>query len=245
MLPSIIFGSLFGDGTDAPNGITDDAVMTQRMYDLNTGISTILSEGLSDVLARIDADFSASDCDEKEVNNPYGSDIVFNANHFIAMYCASKDSDAQSISQEDMEAVLRAHKAELYSFTYTDETRTEEVVTDEETGESETVTKKIRIYTVTYNGEMHFADHVFQLSDEQKTSHQITLRTCPFFSMMGPIKLFQKRSSLPLGSPMMAWSLQMVSRRSSTTTSWMRDGGTYPTVQTISEATHVVQHLCP
>lgn len=168
MLPSIIFGSLFSDGTDAPNGITDDAVMTQRMYDLNTGISTILSEGLSDVLARIDADFSASDCDEKEVNNPYGADIVFNANHFIAMYCASKDSDAQSISQEDMEAVLRAHKAELYSFTYTDETRTEEVVTDEETGESETVTKKIRIYTVTYNGEMHFADHVFQLSDEQK-----------------------------------------------------------------------------
>lgn len=67
MLPSIIFGSLFGDGTDAPNGITDDAVMTQRMYDLNTGISTILSEGLSDVLARIDADFSASDCDEKKL----------------------------------------------------------------------------------------------------------------------------------------------------------------------------------
>lgn len=31
-----------------------------------------------------------------------------------------------------------------------------------------TLTKKIRIYTVTYNGEMHFADHVFQLSDEQK-----------------------------------------------------------------------------
>lgn len=115
MLPSIIFGSLFSDGTDAPNGITDDAVMTQRMYDLNTGISTILSEGLSDVLARIDADFSASDCDEKEVNNPYGADIVFNANHFIAMYCASKDSDAQSISKEDMEAVLRAHKAELYT----------------------------------------------------------------------------------------------------------------------------------
>ena len=45
MLPVIIFGSLFGTGTDTPSGITDDTVLTQNMVDLNAGISSILSEG--------------------------------------------------------------------------------------------------------------------------------------------------------------------------------------------------------
>ena len=49
MLPSVIFGSLLGDGTETANGISDNAVLTQNMVDLNTGISTILSEGLTDV----------------------------------------------------------------------------------------------------------------------------------------------------------------------------------------------------
>ena len=70
MLPSVIFGSLFGDGTDTPNGISDDTVLVQNLADINSGISMILSEGLNDVLARIDSDFAASGCDRKEVNNP-------------------------------------------------------------------------------------------------------------------------------------------------------------------------------
>ena len=53
MLPVVIFGSLFGLGTDEPNAITDDTVLTQNMVDLNTGLSTILSEGLTDVLDRM------------------------------------------------------------------------------------------------------------------------------------------------------------------------------------------------
>lgn len=95
MLPSVIFGSLFGDGTDTPSGISDDTVLVQNMTDINSGISMILSEGLNDVLARIDSDFAASGCDGKEVNNPFGSDVVFNANAFIKMrdnvldFCAS------------------------------------------------------------------------------------------------------------------------------------------------------------
>lgn len=65
MLPSVIFGSLFGDGTDTPNGISDDTVLVQNLADINSGISMILSEGLNDVLARIDSDFAASGCDSK------------------------------------------------------------------------------------------------------------------------------------------------------------------------------------
>ena len=168
MLPSIIFGSFSGDGTNSTNAITDDTVLAQNMMDLNTGISTVLSEGLVDVLSRIDTDFAASGCDSMEVNNPYGSDVVFNANYFISMYCASKDQDVSSISMADMESILRANEDELYSFTYSDETRYVDGEIDPQTNQPEQVAVSVRIYEVQYNGEAHFQDHVFALSDDQK-----------------------------------------------------------------------------
>ena len=121
MLPSIIFGSLLGDGTDSPNGISNDEVLVQNMTAINEGISSILSEGLTDVLERIDSDFASSGCDGKEINNPFGADVVFNANAFVSQYCAHKDTDIASISKEDMEALLTANKDKLYSFAFTDE----------------------------------------------------------------------------------------------------------------------------
>ena len=179
MLPSVIFGSLFGDGTDTPNGISDDTVLVQNLADINSGISMILSEGLNDVLARIDSDFAASGCDSKEVNNPFGSDVVFNANAIVSQYCAYKDTDATSISKDDMESLLAANKDKLYSFTYTDEVR--EVPSEPEAESTETVApdttteeppeptyETIRVYTISYNGEAYFADQVFHLSDDQK-----------------------------------------------------------------------------
>ncbi|MBR2348233.1 MAG: C39 family peptidase, partial [Candidatus Methanomethylophilaceae archaeon] len=179
MLPSVIFGSLFGDGTDTPSGISDDTVLVQNMTDINSGISMILSEGLNDVLARIDSDFAASGCDGKEVNNPFGSDVVFNANAFVSQYCAYKDTDAASISKDDMESLLAANKDKLYSFTYTDEVReipAESEADSTETTSSDTTTEEpaeptyetIRVYAISYNGEAYFADQVFRLSDEQK-----------------------------------------------------------------------------
>ena len=168
MLPSIIFGSFSGDGTNSTNAITDDTVLAQNMMDLNTGISTVLSEGLVDVLSRIDTDFAASGCDSMEVNNPYGSDVVFNANYFISMYCASKDQDISSISLADMESILRANEDELYSFTYSDETRYVDGEIDPKTNQPEQVAVSVRVYEVQYNGEAHFQDHVFALSDDQK-----------------------------------------------------------------------------
>lgn len=161
MLPSVIFGSLFGDGTDTPNGISDDTVLVQNLADINSGISMILSEGLNDVLARIDSDFAASGCDSKEVNNPFGSDVVFNANAIVSQYCAYKDTDATSISKDDMESLLAANKDKLYSFTYTDEVR--EVPSEPEAESTETVApdttteeppeptyETIRVYTIDF-----------------------------------------------------------------------------------------------
>ena len=167
MLPSIIFGSLLGDGTDSPNGISNDEVLVQNMTAINEGISSILSEGLTDVLERIDSDFASSGCDGKENNNPFGADVVFNANAFVSQYCAHKDTEIASISKKDMEALLTANKDKLYSFAFTDEER--EIPPeqgDEDSGE--TIHETIRIYTISYNGEAYFADQVFHLSDDQK-----------------------------------------------------------------------------
>lgn len=166
MLPSVIFGSLLGDGSDTTNGITDDEILVQNMTEINSSISSILSDGLNDVLERIDRDFASSGCDGKEINNPYGADVVFNANAFVSQYCAYKDTDASSISKEDMERILSANKDKLYSFTHTDETRA--VASDENDEGSEPTHETIRVYTISYNGEAYSADQIFQLSDSQK-----------------------------------------------------------------------------
>ena len=74
----------------------------------------------------------------------------------------------EGISLADMEAVLRSNQGELYSFTYTDETRYVDGEIDPETNEPEQVPVTVRVYEVQYNGEAHFQDHVFRLSDDQK-----------------------------------------------------------------------------
>ena len=176
MLPSVIFGAFFGNGTDTPSGFTDDTAFTQNMTEIHTAISTVLSDGLTETLSKIDSDFSGSGCDEKVVNNPYGADVNFNANYFISMYCASKNTDIESINVDDMEAILRANKDKLYSFTYADSSRVVDVTpivpegSDQATPpEPELVTIVTRTYTIAYNGEAYFSDEIFALSDEQKT----------------------------------------------------------------------------
>lgn len=168
MLPSIIFGSIFGDGTDTPNGITDDAALTANITAMSTEVSTILQEGLVEVLAQIDTDFASSGCDEKEVNNPYGADVAYNANAFISMYCASKNTDVAGITPADMAAVIRNHKDQLYSYSYTDVTRKEQLPPAAEGAQPTEKDITVRVYTISYRGEAYFADAVFALNDDQK-----------------------------------------------------------------------------
>lgn len=186
MLPSIIFGPVISSDPEntAPSGIVNDEILTQTMLDLNESISAVLSEGLTDVLDRIDDDFEASGCDEKEINNPYGSDVRFNANYLISLYCASKNQDVQSISVDDMIASLSDSKDILYTFTYSDESWLEEVVqepavsdidssesddeTESEPAEPEFVLVTKRTYSIAYNGEAYFGDEVFGITEDQK-----------------------------------------------------------------------------
>ena len=114
---------IIGRWNGLPEWISNDEVLVQNMTAINEGISFILSEGLTDVLERIDSDFASSGCDGKEINNPFGADVVFNANAFVSQYCAHKDIEIASISKEDMEALLTANKDKLYSFAFTDEER--------------------------------------------------------------------------------------------------------------------------
>ena len=178
MLPTIIFGPVFSDGTDSKNGILDDTTLIRNVQDLNTSISMVLSNSLQGTLNEIERDFAGSGCYGKEVLYPYGADIQFNANSFISMYCASKDQDVTSISKEDLLLILRRHTSELYSYSYYDEQRI--VIVEKErqpedgepeegaAPEFERLDVTYRIYTVKYNGEPYFASRVFKLTDNQK-----------------------------------------------------------------------------
>lgn len=178
LLPSLIFGGLTQAGSEGnPDSsiLNDNAAIVENINQISQAISDLLEEGQEDVRARIDADFAASGADQKEIINPYESSPAYNANRFIAMYCAAKDQDYASISLKDMEALIRKAKDALYTFTSTEEPRTTTVTDttiDQNTGNvtvTETeVTEIWKIYTIVYNGEAYFEDKIFALSDEQK-----------------------------------------------------------------------------
>ncbi len=182
MLPSVIFGGV-GD-TYSPSDpttpiINSSTTISDNLEEISTIVSTALSESLEDTLSAIESDYASSGADGKEIINPYESSPNFNANQFIGQYCAAKESDYTSISIADMETTLRNGKEHLYSFTKKEEERVVEHVTtivtvDAFTGEETTTeevtttTEKWMIYTVVYNGEAHFADKIFHLTEDQK-----------------------------------------------------------------------------
>lgn len=165
MLPTIIFGGL--NATPETPVLNDDTAIVENVNNLSFTISGILGEGLDDVIARIDRDFSASGADQMEIINPYTAAPIYNINLFLSQYCAAKNEDYQSIDAADLERILRDGKSHLYSFTSREETRTS-TSTDPETGEETTTSEVWIIYTIIYNGEAYFEDTIFQLSEEQK-----------------------------------------------------------------------------
>lgn len=168
MLPSIIFGSLFGGSADpsAEPIMNDNAAIIENTNEIAFAINQILGEGIDDVKQRIANDFAQAGGDSYEIVNPYADDMVSNINAFIGQYCAAKDKDWENISLSDLEQALRAEVSDLYTFSRTSETRT--VPDDPETEADESGTEIWYIYTIVYRGEDHFADEIFHLTDEQK-----------------------------------------------------------------------------
>ena len=170
MLPGLIFGGLvnaFSPADSEAPVLNSETAIVENANDITFTINSILGEALDDVMARIEEDFASSGVDHMEIKNSYSSGPVFNANLIISQYCAARDEDFESISLDDLAAVLRDNKEHLYSYTSVQESR--EVTTeDPETGEETTTTETWIIYTIRYNGESYLADHVFALTDEQK-----------------------------------------------------------------------------
>ncbi len=182
MLPSIIFGWLFGGGAQAnPTTpiLNDNAAIQRNLTNIQSMVNSVLSEALTNIQADIQSDFSASGADGIEVNNPYIASTDFNVNLFISQYCAASSADYTTISIDHMEGLLRQEMEKLYSYTRKQETRTVQVtemvdVKDPETGkvtQQEVTSEKTQIwliYTIAYIGESYFAGEVFHLTPEQK-----------------------------------------------------------------------------
>ncbi|WP_338125320.1 C39 family peptidase [Pseudoflavonifractor phocaeensis] len=170
MLPGLIFGGLINAFSPADTEqpvLNSETAIVENANDITFTINSILGEALDDVMARIEADFAASGADQMEVKNLYSSGPVYNANLIISQYCAARDEDFESISLDDLAAVLRENKEHLYSYTSVRESR-EVTSEDPETGEETTTTEIWMVYTIRYNGESYLADHIFALTDEQK-----------------------------------------------------------------------------
>lgn len=85
MLPSIIFGSLFGGAADptAEPIMNDNAAIIENTNEIAFSINQILGEGIDDVTQRIADDFSQTGGDNYEIKNPYADNMVSNTNAFI------------------------------------------------------------------------------------------------------------------------------------------------------------------
>lgn len=170
MQPGLIFGGLlnaFSPSDTKQPILNSETAIVESANDITFTINSILGEALDDVMVRIEADFASSGADQMEVKNPYSSGLVYNANLIISQYCATRDEDFERISLDDLAAVLRENKEQLYSYTGTQENR-EVTIEDPETGEDTITIEVWMVYTIRYNGESYLADSVFSLTDEQK-----------------------------------------------------------------------------
>ena len=79
MLPSLIFGAIFGTGTPDPSAepiMNDNAAIIENTNEIAFAINQILGEGIDDVEQRIADDFSQTGGDNYEIVNPYADDMV-------------------------------------------------------------------------------------------------------------------------------------------------------------------------
>lgn len=171
LLPSVIFGGLTDSNVSGNSNqpiLNDNAAIIEITNDLAFTINQILGEGIDDVTARIAQDFAATSGDNYEIVNPYEGNLVSNTNSFLGQYCAAKNQDWETISPDDLAAVLRAGKRHLYTFSSTTEIRTVEADDPSTPDIVEQETQLWYIYTIVYNGEAYFADTIFHLTDAQK-----------------------------------------------------------------------------
>ena len=170
MLPSLVFGGMAGSGSTSSEHpiLNDNEAVVENINEIAFTINQVLGEGIDNVQERIEQDFEDTDGYDYEIINPYEEDMVSNTNSFLGQYCALKGDNWEEISLSDLEQTLRAGKDKLYTFSRTSERR----IVEDDDPETEDVVEEIEVtvyvYTISYNGEGYFADHIFHLTDKQK-----------------------------------------------------------------------------
>lgn len=178
MLPSVMFGGLSASHSTGDTNViilNDSSIIQRNMDQITASLGSILADAKEDLWVEIDLDFSSSSADRKEIIDAHETLSEDELISFIAQYSAFRSKDLQSVSISDMAAILQQSKDALYSYSKTYEDRTSTVseeAVDPDSGEliltSTQVTEKWAIYTITYNGEDYFAEHIFALSAQQK-----------------------------------------------------------------------------
>ena len=162
MLPSVIFNGL-SEPYSIDNGnaliLNDSTVITNNINRISNSIGKTMAKAKEDILSDIERDFKRTDADQIQIIDPYESTLSYSVASFVSQYSASKSDSYQAVSILELESVMENNRHKLFSYTRAFEERT--VPESDET-------EKVAVYTVVYNGEEYFADHIFHLSDKQK-----------------------------------------------------------------------------
>lgn len=175
MLPSLIFGDL----TTSSDIWNNNGAISGNIQNARSVIVEVLTDAHTDITAEITAKIhQLPEGDTASINDPYLYSISVNANQLISQFCASKNQ-WNEINLRELKRVIASHQSELFSYTEQTQTHTIEVTVTPGEAENSTssesaapVTKTVtvteHIFTVTYQGDSYFADHVFELTDKQK-----------------------------------------------------------------------------
>ena len=176
MLPGAIFGTL----TQPSTAVNDDLEIAANVIQLRNAVSDILQEAYEDTLAEIESERASRTY--SDIDDSVGGHVSYNAIQLISMYCAYQgEDDYTKISLSNLSEQIQAHRTEYYTYTISEEVRTEPVQ-KEVRGQTITVQEDhtYTIFTLSYVGDDYFADTVWQLDDKQKSyadayAHNLTV----------------------------------------------------------------------
>lgn len=122
MLPGAIFGTL----TQPSTAVNDDLEVAANVMQLRNAVSDILQVAYEDTLAEIESERAS--LTYSDIDDSVGGHVSYNAFQLISMYSAYQgEDDYTKISLADLSAQVQAHRTEYYTYTTSEEVRTEPV----------------------------------------------------------------------------------------------------------------------
>lgn len=162
MLPPLIFGIYGLD--QVPAGIlNDNSLILQNIADTENRIEFILREKHDAVITEIEKEIQQQDdsC-ECIVIDEFADQIIYESTLIISQFCASQDN-FHDIHIGQLEDLLERYTDNIFFYTVEEHLREETIP---ETGKTRAI--HVFTYTVHYEGDSYFEDHVFHLNADQK-----------------------------------------------------------------------------